>query len=228
LRTDSLQAALQAAVLGILVLLATAAAALETCPYNANYVGLADGQELACTCPAVDTFLKRVYGTDRYTTDSDLCSAALHAGVIPASGGDVTLFGGPGCTAFVGTVRNGVESSGYGPYDKTFAFAKPLPACGETGLIEGASERLHAECAARGEAPVYCDCEVNRLLQMGPETIALLHRINDEMTRDQKVATLAVNIEQLMNTHGMNVDVFPVFKNEVEDLKADVEAACRN
>ena len=45
----------------------------------------------SCTCSAQSTADAAIWGTDVYTDDSALCRAALHAGVITAQGGPVTV-----------------------------------------------------------------------------------------------------------------------------------------
>ena len=62
-----------------------------------------------------------VWGTDSYTGDSSICSAAAHAGVItPAKGGPVTLLVTEGQRSYKGTSRNGVTSREYGSWDFSF------------------------------------------------------------------------------------------------------------
>ncbi|MCP3139410.1 hypothetical protein LXT23_19010 [Pyxidicoccus sp. QH1ED-7-1] len=73
-----------------------------------------------------------VWGTDFYTDDSTVCAAAVHAGVIPATGGTVTLFIQPGQSSYSGTTRNGFTTSSYGAWGGSFSFsgqAQPAPIC---------------------------------------------------------------------------------------------------
>ena len=70
-----------------------------------------------------------VWGTRRYTADSSVCMAALHAGVAARSGGTVAVYAGGGCRRFVGTTRNGVSSRDWGRFGQTYAFRFPLPRC---------------------------------------------------------------------------------------------------
>ena len=109
---------------------APAAVAAETCPADAlNVTGTAEAP-FACTCAPGVNASGWVYGTDRYTADSAICTSAVHAGVIQAGpGGDVTLYTGEGCGSFVSTTRNGITSASWGSYGATFAFVTPLPAC---------------------------------------------------------------------------------------------------
>ena len=84
---------------------------------------LADGKPLTCACRAVDV-QGSVWGTDVYTHDSSICAAAVHAGVIPASGGTVTVTTAPGRDSYSGSERNGITSASYGKYDASMTFQK--------------------------------------------------------------------------------------------------------
>jgi|GEM_PF-338386 len=83
-----------------------------------------------------------VWGTDIYTDDSTLASAAVHAGVL-ADGQEgvvkVTIL--PGLSSYRGSTRNGYTSYEYGPFDGSYSIAQPavsgLPAAGGTGLVDG-------------------------------------------------------------------------------------------
>src|SRR5262245_34582256 len=69
-----------------LSLIATADARAQSspCPGNmASYFNLKHGESIKCTCPALAGG-RTVWGTMRYTVDSDVCRAAVHAGVAPA------------------------------------------------------------------------------------------------------------------------------------------------
>jgi hypothetical protein len=62
-----------------------------------------------------------IWGTDVYTGDSSICTAAVHAGVITLDrGGLVTVELRPGQSAYKGTTRNGVTSTEYGAYAHSF------------------------------------------------------------------------------------------------------------
>ncbi|MEM6427470.1 MAG: LCCL domain-containing protein [Cyanobacteria bacterium P01_D01_bin.128] len=67
--------------------------------------------------------LSSVWGTDIYTDDSSICSAAVHAGLINQSqGGNVIIEIAPGEIAYEGTTRNGVTSTEWGRWDGSFVF----------------------------------------------------------------------------------------------------------
>jgi hypothetical protein len=67
-------------------------------------------QEFSFRCPPNGKIQPLIYGTDRYTYDSSICTSAVHAGKIrTATGGDVTIkMIGP--SIYAGSLRNGVES----------------------------------------------------------------------------------------------------------------------
>lgn len=64
-----------------------------------------------------------VWGTAVYTADSAVCVAAVHDGRITAStGGPITVHVLPGQAGYVSTMQNGVSSSSWGSYTKSFQF----------------------------------------------------------------------------------------------------------
>ncbi len=69
--------------------------------------------------------LGAVWGTDVYTDDSSVCSAAVHMGLITQSrGGTVTIQIAPGREGYNGTRRNGVDSSNYSSWGGSFVFVR--------------------------------------------------------------------------------------------------------
>ncbi|MBL8685091.1 MAG: hypothetical protein JNK05_38295 [Myxococcales bacterium] len=71
-------------------------------------------------CPPMGT-AGSVWGTDVYTHDSSVCTAAVHRGRITfASGGDVTITMAPGASSYTGSTRNGVTSSSYGTWSCSY------------------------------------------------------------------------------------------------------------
>ena len=64
-----------------------------------------------------------VWGTDRYTYDSSICTAAVHAGKIShLNGGIVTVQIKPDPGSYSGSTRHGVTSNNYGPWSGSFIF----------------------------------------------------------------------------------------------------------
>jgi len=66
-----------------------------------------------------------VWGTDDYTLDSSLAKAAIHAGVLKeGETKTVTVTVAPGLSAYKGTERNGVKTSDWGSYAKSYKISK--------------------------------------------------------------------------------------------------------
>ncbi len=94
---------------------------------NASYTGI---------CPA--SCDGSVWGTDVYTDDSSICTAAIHAGAIPpATGGAVTFTVVPGQASYEGTDRNGVFTLSYGEWGGGFTFDGANTAMGDMGAMAG-------------------------------------------------------------------------------------------
>jgi hypothetical protein len=96
--------------------LAKSLGGVPLCPvlYNAGPAGWSGN----CMCDPGRT--GPVWGTNPYTSDSALCVAAQHAGVIGANGGVVHITSAPGQSRYGGSTRNGVTTSDYGPWDASF------------------------------------------------------------------------------------------------------------
>ncbi len=71
------------------------------------------GQRLTVKCPPTprNQDFAGLFGTDAYPSDSSICVAALHAGMITKQGGIVTVQLNPGRTKYEGSARNGVETA---------------------------------------------------------------------------------------------------------------------
>jgi hypothetical protein len=123
-----------------------------------------NGTRVTYTCPSYGT-ARTVWGTDVYTDDSSVCTAAVHAGLITlAGGGHVTIEIQPGQRFYAGSARNGVTSSQYGPWSGSFVVVDATPAqpglgVGGTGWNLNAGpfrpyvgERFAYDCPAGGTA----------------------------------------------------------------------------
>lgn len=78
--------------------------------------------ELAVEC-AADGTAGSVWGTEVYTDDSSICTAAVHAGLITLDdGGEVTFRLVPGQESYTGSTANGIESRDYGSWGTSFEF----------------------------------------------------------------------------------------------------------
>ncbi len=82
-----------------------------------------NGQRFTFGCPA-GTISGRIWGTDLYTDDSSICTAAVHAGLIGLGGGNVTIEIRPGASSYQASRRNGVGTNGYGGWSGSFVFVR--------------------------------------------------------------------------------------------------------
>jgi len=83
------------------------------------------GQRYTFYFPAGGTISSRVWGTDIYTFDCSIASAAVHAGLIsPQNGGTVTIEIRAGQSSYKGSTRNGVTSGDWGSFGGSFVFVK--------------------------------------------------------------------------------------------------------
>ncbi len=79
-------------------------------------------------CPGPG-FLHSVWGTDIYTDDSSVCTAAVHAGVITlADGGTVTIEMRAGEISYAASDANGVTSGEWAQWHSSFVFVVAVPA----------------------------------------------------------------------------------------------------
>lgn len=80
-----------------------------------------NGQQFTFLCPPGGSVSGAIWGTDIYTDDSSICTAAVHRGLITAaSGGSVTLEVRPGAGGYTASTRNGVTSRAYGGWSGSF------------------------------------------------------------------------------------------------------------
>ena len=80
------------------------------------------GDEFTYDCPPADeSRIDSVWGTEVYTDDSSICTAAVHVGAITIDdGGEVTIEITAGEDSYEGTEQNGIESLDYGPWGGSF------------------------------------------------------------------------------------------------------------
>jgi LCCL domain len=92
---------------------------------NATSLNGKEGETFTLTCSPGGT-ARSVWGSDIYTSDSSICTAAVHSGLITfQQGGDVTIELRPGRTIYGCSERNGVTTSPYGSYLHSFVFKTP-------------------------------------------------------------------------------------------------------
>jgi len=92
---------------------------------NATSLNGKDGETLTLACSPGGT-AHSVWGSDIYTADSSICTAAVHSGLITfQQGGAVTIELRPGGTIYGCSERNGVTTSPFGSYQHSFVFKTP-------------------------------------------------------------------------------------------------------
>jgi len=92
---------------------------------NATSLSGKDGETFTLACSPGGTE-HSVWGSDIYTADSSICTAAVHSGLITyQQGGAVTIELRPGRSIYGCSERNGVTTSYYGPYQHSFVFKTP-------------------------------------------------------------------------------------------------------
>ena len=80
------------------------------------------GETVEVDCPAGGQ-LGSAWGSNIYTDDSSICTAAVHVGLITVDeGGQVTIEVLGGQDEFIGSEFNAVTSTDYGPYGGSFSF----------------------------------------------------------------------------------------------------------
>jgi hypothetical protein len=92
---------------------------------NATSLNGKDGETLTLACSPGGT-AHSVWGSDIYTSDSSICTAGVHSGLITyQQGGTVTIELRPGRTIYGCSERNGVTTSPFGSYQHSFVFKTP-------------------------------------------------------------------------------------------------------
>jgi LCCL domain len=90
-------------------------------PYNLS-IDNKVGRKFSFVCKP-NGEVKSVAGTDLYTYDSSICTAAAHKGLITVpSGGKITILIRPGNSFYNGTVRNDISSTQEGERRSSFVF----------------------------------------------------------------------------------------------------------
>ena len=79
---------------------------------------------LSCNCSAAATQSGTVWGSGPYTSDSSICRAALHAGIISPAGGAVSVEPAPGEPSYDSSDANGVATAAYGPWSASFTLRR--------------------------------------------------------------------------------------------------------
>jgi hypothetical protein len=106
-----------------------AASAADQTGWTTNAVAYRgqNGSQFTWDCPKYGS-IGNVYGTDIYTDDSPVCTAAVHAGVISlAGGGLVTIEIRPDAGSYTGSTRNRITSSSYPAWQGAYVIVGAVP-----------------------------------------------------------------------------------------------------
>jgi len=101
-----------------------------------------NGERFTYNCPT-GFELRSVWGSDIYTDDSSICTAAVHVGLIASNrGGTVTIEIRPGRASYLGSTRNGVTTLNYGGTPGSFVFIDSAGKPTFTGTARPAGEAI--------------------------------------------------------------------------------------
>src|SRR3954447_12517754 len=179
-----------------------------------------NGSQHVIDCPAYGT-VGSVYGTDVYTDDSSICTAAVHVGLISfAGGGTVTIEIRPDAGSYTGTTRNHVTSSSYGTWVGSYVVVGATPNNpGVAQVTTPAGSDPWAATAAAYRNWVGAQYEFN-CPPNGRQTRTVWGR--DIYTDDSSVCTAAVHGGLITFKKGGKVKI------EMRDGQASYQASTRN
>jgi hypothetical protein len=119
--------------------------------WGASASALAVGTRARFTCPPSGEEYA-IWGTDTYTSDSSVCTAGVHSGLLSFDGGgEVTVNVIEGQESYVGTTQNGVVSRDYASYLSSFNFADG-PVAATTPTASGQPTQAPASISLSGDA----------------------------------------------------------------------------
>ncbi len=113
---------LSIAVAGLLYAGCAGAATNVSCTDSVKSLNKTATTTFSVVCP-VNCTTGSVWGSGLYTSDSAICVAAVHAGVIKEKGGMVKVTLKPGLPSYSGTFQNGVTTGSWGSYQQSFTVA---------------------------------------------------------------------------------------------------------
>ena len=109
----------------------------------------------SCSCVA-PLVAGTVWGSGPFTADSNLCTAATHAGLVGANGGDITVTKVAGQSSYQGSTQNGITTNGWGQFGTSIVIssastrgATAAPHC--TTMPDGVNRH---ECSCAENAPI--------------------------------------------------------------------------
>lgn len=183
--------------------------------YSANV-----GKRYTFYFPPGGTISARVWGTDIYTYDCSIASAAVHAGLITVkNGGTVTIEIRPGESSYKGSVRNGVTSKDWGAFGGSFIFVTGpdtrLPVVIDADAIKGDWNT---------QADAYASQTGKQFKFYFPPWGTLSGRVwgTDVYTTDGSIATAAVHAGLITRENGGTVTI------EIRGPQSSFKGSTRN
>jgi len=113
----------------------------------------ANAPDLVCSCTGSER--GSVWGSGPYTSDSNICAAALHAGVIGPQGGEVRAVARPGQQSYTGSISNGVQTSNWGSYGSSFDIEPVRAAVEACGRFPGGAGPYVCGCTGQEQGSVW-------------------------------------------------------------------------
>lgn len=101
----------------------SAQAVTLACGQNAQSLSGGPGTTFQATCPA-GCGTATVWGTNPYSDDSGICTAAIHAGAISNGGGTFTMTITGGQSAYPASTANGITTSTWGSWGRSFSISR--------------------------------------------------------------------------------------------------------
>lgn len=118
------------------------------CTFTGSAIKGGPGSVHVLACPRCDK-TDNVFGTDVYTSDTPVCAAAMHAGMISDRGGQVTVVLEPGRPAYRGSKHHGIASRDWGAFHDSFRFQGPRVAADDVEPVR-APIVVDAGCSFEG------------------------------------------------------------------------------
>ncbi len=137
--------------------LVSLAADTSVCP---RYFQGTEAQTITCMCPNARAMLGgNVYGSGPFSDHSDICRAAVYAGLDTSK--PITLHAAPGCRAYLAGAQHGVVPKSYGSRSKSFVFQGGAQARCASPSLGAVQARLRSGCTERfdiGRGDYVCQC----------------------------------------------------------------------
>jgi hypothetical protein len=142
----------------------------------------AEGGEHEFECPAGGAPFT-IWGTETYSDDSSVCTAAVHVGLITLEdGGTVTIEMAPGLDWYPAAVANGITSISYAAYEGSFTFPDAPPGSGD----------FEPSPANWAETAANLEIGDSRTIDCGPAGTLSSVWGTDTYTADSKICSAAV------------------------------------